>query len=186
MTEHGESARGEAESPSAERGRRGAGRDRGRADARLRSHDLQLDERSKAIIEALQHDGRRSYADIAKEVGLSEAAVRQRVAKLVENGTMQIVAVTNPMQLGFQRQAMLGLQVTGDLAPLADEICGMEQVDYVVAAAGTYDLLVEVVCEDDEELLALLGRIRTLPQVLRTEVMTYLKLWDQRYNWGTR
>lgn len=153
---------------------------------RLRGPDPALDEKSKGIIEALQVDGRRSYADIGKEVGLSEAAVRQRVAKLQESGTMQIVAVTNPLQLGFQRQAMIGLAVTGDLTPVADELCRLPQVDYVVAAAGAHDVLVEVVCEDDDELLALLNTIREIPQVVRTETMTYLRLWDQRYNWGTR
>ena len=69
---------------------------------------VQLDAVSKAIIEQLQTDGRRSYAEIGKAVGLSEAAVRQRVQKLTESGVMQVVAVTDPMQLGFYRQAMIG------------------------------------------------------------------------------
>jgi len=75
---------------------------------------FQLDALSKAIIEKLQQDGRRSYAGIGKSVGLSEAAVRQRVQRMVDAGVMQIVAVTDPMQLGFARQAMIGIRCTGD------------------------------------------------------------------------
>ena len=159
---------------------------RGGASSSARYGDVDLDDKSKAIIEALQHDGRRSYADIGRDVGLSETAVRQRVTRLVENGTMQIVAVTNPLQLGFQRQAMIGLSVSGDLTTAAAALEDLPQVDYIIITAGTFDLLVEVVCEDDDELLALLNNIRALPQVQRTETMTYLKLWDQIYNWGTR
>lgn len=147
---------------------------------------MDLDDKSKAIIEALQHDGRRSYADIGRDIGLSETAVRQRVTRLVENGTMQIVAVTNPLQLGFQRQAMIGLSVSGDLTTAAAALEDLPQVAYIIITAGTFDLLVEVVCADDDELLALLNDIRAIPQVQRTETMTYLKLWDQIYNWGTR
>lgn len=159
---------------------------RGGATSAARFGDVDLDDKSKAIIEALQHDGRRSYADIGRDVGLSETAVRQRVTRLVENGTMQIVAVTNPLQLGFQRQAMIGLSVSGDLTTAAASLEALPQVDYIIITAGTFDLLVEVVCADDDELLALLNEIRALPQVQRTETMTYLKLWDQIYNWGTR
>ncbi|SMY11478.1 Lrp/AsnC family transcriptional regulator [Brevibacterium jeotgali] len=159
---------------------------RGGSTAGARFGDVDLDDKSKAIIEALQHDGRRSYADIGRDVGLSETAVRQRVTRLVENGTMQIVAVTNPLQLGFQRQAMIGLSVSGDLTTAAASLEDLPQVDYIIITAGTFDLLVEVVCADDDELLALLNDIRALPQVERTETMTYLKLWDQIYNWGTR
>lgn len=156
------------------------------SDRQARFGDVDLDEKSKAIIEALQHDGRRPYAEIGREVGLSETAVRQRVARLVENGTMQIVAVTNPLQLGFQRQAMIGVSATGDLRETARALEGLPQVDYIVLTAGRHDLLVEVVCADDDELLDVLGRVRALPHVQRTETMTYLKVWDQVYNWGTR
>lgn len=159
---------------------------RGGSAAGARFGDVDLDDKSKAIIEALQHDGRRSYADIGRDVGLSETAVRQRVTRLVENGTMQIVAVTNPLQLGFQRQAMIGVSATGELRETAAALQELPQVDYIIITAGRYDLLVEVVCADDEELLDVLGQVRALPHVQRTETMTYLKLWDQIYNWGTR
>jgi Lrp/AsnC family transcriptional regulator for asnA, asnC and gidA len=146
-----------------------------------------LDEVSKRIIEQLQEDGRRPYAAIGKAVGLSEAAVRQRVQRLLDAGVMQIVAVTDPLQVGFARQAMIGIRVEGDIMPVADQLAEMTEVDYVVVTAGSFDLLVEVVCEDDDHLLEVLShRIRTLPGVRGTETFVYLKLRKQLYNWGTR
>src|SRR5215218_2629709 len=125
---------------------------------------VQLDDVSKAIIEQLQQDGPRSYAAIGKVVGLSEAAVRQRVQRLVDNGVMQVVAVTEPLQLGFSRQAMIGVKATGDLESVADALVTMEEVDYVVVVAGSFDLLVEVVAESDEHLLTIVSkRIRAIP-----------------------
>ncbi|HEY0118628.1 MAG TPA: Lrp/AsnC family transcriptional regulator [Cellulomonas sp.] len=146
-----------------------------------------LDDVSKAIIEQLQEDGRRSYAAIGKAIGLSEAAVRQRVQRLVDTGVVQIVAVTDPLQVGFTRQAMVGLRADGDLAGLADKLAALPEVDYVVVTAGSFDVLIEIVCEDDDHLLRLLnGSIRTLPGVRETETFVYLRLHKQLYNWGTR
>jgi Lrp/AsnC family transcriptional regulator for asnA, asnC and gidA len=148
-------------------------------------HDL--DETSKAIIAQLQQDGRRSYASIGKAVGLSEAAVRQRVQRLIEGGVMQIVAVTDPLQLGFARQAMVGVRVTGALEPVADALSAIDEVAYVVLTAGSYDLLAEVVCESDEHLLEIISRqIRGIPGVAGTETLVYLKLRKQTYSWGVR
>jgi Lrp/AsnC family transcriptional regulator, regulator for asnA, asnC and gidA len=147
----------------------------------------QLDDVSKAIIEQLQQDGRRSYAAIGKVVGLSEAAVRQRVQRLIEGGVMQVVAVTDPLELGFARQAMVGIRVTGPLDPVADKIAELEEVDYVVVTAGSYDLLVEVVCESDEHLLEVISdKIRRISGVDATETFMYLKLRKQTYSWGVR
>jgi len=146
-----------------------------------------LDDLSKAIIEQLQEDGRRAYATIGKAVGLSEAAVRQRVQRLVEGGIVQIVAVTDPVQVGFARQAMIGIKAEGNLEELADALAALAQVDYVVITAGGFDILVEVVCENDDHLLEVLNqKIRTLPGVRTTETFVYLKLRKQLYNWGTR
>ena len=97
----------------------------------------QIDDVSKAIIEQLQEDGRQSYATIAKRVGLSEAAVRQRVQRLLDQEVMQIVAVTDPLQVGFRRQAMIGIRVDGDLTPVGDALSAMDEVDYVVTTAGS-------------------------------------------------
>lgn len=148
---------------------------------------IQLDAVSKAIIEQLQSDGRRSYAEIGKAVGLSEAAVRQRVQKLTDSGVMQVVAVTDPMQLGFYRQAMVGIRVSGDATTVADKLSRIGAVDYLVLTAGSYDILAEIVCENDEELINLLNKeIRSIPGVQSTETFVYLKLQKQFYNWGTR
>ncbi|WP_407561495.1 Lrp/AsnC family transcriptional regulator [Streptomyces sp. 184] len=145
-----------------------------------------LDEVSLKIVEQLQQDGRRSYAAIGKAVGLSEAAVRQRVQKLLEQGVMQIVAVTDPLTVGFMRQAMIGITVDGDVEPVADALAGLDEVDYVVVTAGSFDLLAEVVCHDDAHLLELITkRIRALPGVRATESFVYLKLRKQTYSWGT-
>jgi Lrp/AsnC family transcriptional regulator for asnA, asnC and gidA len=148
---------------------------------------VQLDAVSKAIIEQLQTDGRRSYAEIGKAVGLSEAAVRQRVQKLTESGVMQVVAVTDPMQLGFYRQAMIGVRVSGDTTRVAEALAALAAVDYVVLTAGSFDILAEVVCENDDDLIELLNKqIRAIEGVHSTETFVYLKLIKQFYNWGTR
>ena len=146
-----------------------------------------LDDVSKAIIEELQQDGRRSYAAIGKVVGLSEAAVRQRVQRLIEGGVMQVVAVTDPLELGFARQAMIGIKTTGPLERIADAVAELDEVDYVVITAGSYDLLVEVVSESDEALLEVLSsKIRPIAGVVSTETFMYLKLRKQTYSWGVR
>src|SRR5271165_6624076 len=111
-------------------------RNRGQAGRREPDSKIVLDTLSKQIIEQLQQDGRRSYAAIGKAVGLSEAAVRQRVQRLIDVGAMQIVAVTDPLSLGFPRQSMVGVRC-GDLARVADQLTGMEEIDYVVITAGS-------------------------------------------------
>ena len=113
--------------------------------------------------------------------------MRQRVQRLIDHGVMQVVAVTDPLELGFSRQAMIGVRATGDLEPVADALVAMEEVDYVVVAAGSFDILVEVVAESDEHLLEIVSkRIRAIPQVLSTETFVYLKLRKQTYSWGVR
>jgi Lrp/AsnC family transcriptional regulator, regulator for asnA, asnC and gidA len=146
-----------------------------------------IDDVDKAIIEQLQEDGRLPYTKLAAAVGLSEAAVRQRVQRLVESGVVQIVAVTDPLTLGFRREAMIGLKIEGDLRGVADIIAAIPEVSYVVVVSGSFDLLMEVVCEDDDHLLALLNdKVRSIPGVRSTETFTYLRLYKQTYAWGTR
>jgi Lrp/AsnC family transcriptional regulator for asnA, asnC and gidA len=146
-----------------------------------------LDEISMRIVEQLQEDGRRSYAAIAKNVGLSEAAVRQRVQRLLDSGVMQIVAVTDPLQVGFHRQAMIGIKAEGDLEHITEKLAAVPEIDYVVVTAGSFDLIVELVCSDDEHLLHLLNtEIRAIPGVHATETFVYLRLAKQTYTWGTR
>jgi Lrp/AsnC family transcriptional regulator for asnA, asnC and gidA len=146
-----------------------------------------LDEVSKHLVEELQRDGRRSYADLAKAVGLSEAAVRQRVRRLLDEGVMQIVAVTDPATVGFSRQAMVGIKAEGDLRGIAKRLSALPELEYVVLCAGSFDILVELVCEDDERLLSLLDEsIRSIEGVRETETFIYLRLVKQTYAWGTR
>jgi len=146
-----------------------------------------LDHTSRRIIEHLQRDGRASYAAIARDVGLSEAAVRARVQRLLDSEIMQIVAVTDPLQVGFARQAMVAIRVQGDTTTVADALTAMREVAYVVTTAGSVDILAEVICEDDDQLLDVLSRrIRAIPGVSSTETFVYLKLNKQHYDWGTR
>ena len=146
-----------------------------------------LDPIDAELIRHLQQDGRRPYTQLAREVGLSEAAVRQRVQRLLETNTMQIVAVTDPLQLGLHRQAMVLIKVEGDVREVAERLASFEEVDYLVMTAGSVDLLAEVVVSDDEALLDLLNdRIRSVPGVVGTESVIYLQLTKQTYQWGTR
>lgn len=146
-----------------------------------------LDDVNKAIVEQLQKDGRRTYGAIAEAVGLSEAAVRQRVQRMREAGIMQIVAVTDPLQVGFRSQAMVGIRADGDARIVAERLSAVEDIDYVVLCTGSFDILVELVCEDEDAILELLnGVIRQIPGVRDTETFMYLKLTKQTYTWGTR
>lgn len=146
----------------------------------------ELDDVSKHIIELLQSDGRRSYADIGKSVGLSEAAVRQRVQKLTDQGVLQIVAVTDPLKLGFHRQAMVGIRTTGDPFDVVEKLEKIDAIDYLVLTTGRFDILAEVVTRDDEEMTELLlKKIRAVDGVSSTETFTYLELRKQHYDWGT-
>lgn len=151
-----------------------------------REGHIVLDDVSRSIIEQLQEDGRRSYARIAAAVGLSEAAVRQRVQRLLDAGVMQIVAVTDPMQLGFARQSLVGVRTSGDARSVADQLAKLPEVDYVVVTAGSFDVLLEVVCEHDDHLLDTVARIRAVGGVESTETFVYLGLRKQTYAWGTR
>ena len=144
-----------------------------------------LDDTGKRIIELLQGDGRMSYSAIAKDVGLSEAAVRHRVQKLIEGGVVQIVAVTDAMQMGFARQAMIGIKVTGNVQDVAAELGAMDELDYIVITTGRFDILAELVAESDEELLDIISRrVSMIDGVITTETFVYMRLVKQTYAWG--
>lgn len=148
---------------------------------------VSLDDADRRIIEALQSDGRRAYGSIAEDVGLSEAAVRRRVQRLRDAGALDIVAVTDPLQLGFHREAMLGIKVQGDVRSVADEIAAIDEAIYVVLCAGSFDILVELITEDDDHLVHVLNdQIRAVEGVIQVETFLYLKLAKQTYSWGTR
>lgn len=153
----------------------------------MTSREKPLDALDKQLLVGLQHDGRASYAALAKMVGLSEAAVRQRVQRMLDDDVVQIVGVTDPMRMGFARWAMIGVSVDGDVRAVADSLVEVAEIDYVVMTAGSFDILAEVVCEDDDSLLALLNdTIRAIPGVRSTETFVYLKLAKQTYSWGVR
>jgi Lrp/AsnC family transcriptional regulator for asnA, asnC and gidA len=148
---------------------------------------VSLDDISRSVIEQLQQDGRRPYATIADSLGVSVEAVEQRVERLTRAGVIQVVAVTDPLQLGFARQAMIGVVATGPLKPIAEALAAIEEVDYVVITAGGFDILAEVVGESDAHLLELVAsRIRPIPGVVSIHTFLYLELQKQTYTWGVR
>ena len=144
-----------------------------------------VDELDRRIIEALQENGRESFRRIASLLGVSEATVRARYARLTNEGILQVVAVTNPLGLGFD-QALIGVKTSGAPDTVADEIARWPEADYVVVTAGQFDLVVEVVTADRRELLDLTNRMRGLEGVVTTETFFYLEMWKQLYDWGTR
>jgi Lrp/AsnC family transcriptional regulator, regulator for asnA, asnC and gidA len=144
-----------------------------------------IDGVDQAIIEALQKNGRESFRRIARRIGVSEATVRARYRRLCEDNILQVTGVTNPLGLGFESMAMVGLKTNGPPEPVADEIARWEEADYVVITAGQFDLLVEVVCGDRRQLLDLTNRMRALSGVVSTESFLYLDMWKQLYDWGT-
>ena len=144
-----------------------------------------IDDLSRQIIGQLQKNGRRSYAAIAQDTGLSEAAVRQRVRRMVDAQVMQIVAIVNPLALGLARMAMIGIKAEGDLREVAARLALIDQVDYVVMCAGSFDILVELLCESDEHMLALVNdSIRAVPGVRSAEMFPYLRIVKESYGTG--
>ena len=145
-----------------------------------------LDDVGKSILRQLQEDGRRSYTAIGEAVGMSEAAVRQRVKALVEASVIQIVAVADPITLGFGVMASVGVRVDGDSRAAAEAVSRIEEVDYCVLTSGRYDLLLELVCRDNEHLLSVINeQIRTVEGVRETETSICLRVHKQTYNYGT-
>ncbi len=140
----------------------------------------------RGIIEALQSNGRESFRKIASKIGVSEATVRARYARLRDDNILQVTGVTNPLGLGFDAQAMVGIRTGGAPEPVADEISKWDEAGYVVITAGQFDILVELVCADRRQLLDLTNRVRALDGVVSTESFLYLELWKQLYDWGAR
>ena len=147
---------------------------------------VHLDDKSKEIIALLQKDGRMSYATIAREVGLSEAAVRQRAQRLMDHGVMQIVAVTDPLQLGFAWEAMIGIRVSGNIDAIADTLGEIEAIDFIVLTGGKFEIILEVVADSNDQLIDLTNTIRSIPGVIGSETLVYLSTRKQAYSWGVR
>jgi Lrp/AsnC family transcriptional regulator for asnA, asnC and gidA len=144
-----------------------------------------LDRIDTGIIEALQGNGRASFRRIAVDLGVSEATIRARYARLCEDDILQVTGVTNPLGLGFDAQAMVGVRTSGPPADVADQIAAWDEAAYVVITAGQFDLLVELLCTDRRHLLEVVDRMRSLEGVVSTESFLYLELWKQLYDWGT-
>jgi Lrp/AsnC family transcriptional regulator for asnA, asnC and gidA len=145
-----------------------------------------LDPLDTTIIEALQKDGREPFRRIAASAGVSEATVRARYGRLCDDGILQVTAVTNPLGLGFEAEAMVGIRTSGSPEVVADEIAQWDEADYVVITAGRFDVIIEVLCVDRRHLLDVINRIRALDSVHSTESFLYLELWKQLYDWGAR
>ena len=145
----------------------------------------QLDDTDRAIIEQLQADGRIPYTRLGAAVGLSEAAVRQRVQRLIDAGVMQVVAVTNPLSLGLRRMAMIGVRTEGPSDDLAKALQAMDDIDYLVVTAGSFDLMCEVVVGDDADLLDLTNRIRSRAGVVSTETSSISISSSRPFTWGS-
>ena len=145
-----------------------------------------VDDTDRAIIELLQADGRMPFTKVAAEVGLTEGAIRQRVARLTEAGVMQIVAVTDPMSLGVRRVAMIGARVHGDVETTANALAEMPEIEYLLATTGRYDLMFEVVADDDTHLMHLLSQLRARTDIVEVEAFSCLKLFKQVFSWGAR
>lgn len=144
-----------------------------------------LDETDRAIVLALQRDGRMPFSRLGPEVGLSEAAVRQRVARLRESGVMQVVAVTEPLELGGRMMAMVGVRTSGDPRLVSEALAALDEAIYVVETSGSFDLLVELLCEDQAHLLEVLSaKVRTVDGVVGTESFVYLGVRKHAFSYG--
>ena len=144
-----------------------------------------LDTIDARIITHLQEDGRRPYTTIARDLGISEASVRQRVTRLLKRKVIQVVAASSPLDLGLL-SAQIDIRVAGDrLQQAAEQIAALPEVDFVGICAGRFDLTVGVVCRDREALFDLLvNRTRPIPGILEAEVLLMLKVLKDNYQWS--
>jgi Lrp/AsnC family transcriptional regulator for asnA, asnC and gidA len=145
-----------------------------------------LDDLDGRIIAALQANGRESFRAMAAAFGVSEATIRNRYGRLVNTGAMQVTAVTNPMGMGYEAQALLGITVDGPVERVADVLALWPEAIYVVITAGRFDVVVELVAQDRRDLLELINRVRMLDGVSTTETFVYLDLVKQLYDWGVQ
>jgi len=155
---------------------------------RARDGGAPLDPVDRRIVAALQQDGRRPFTRIARDLGISEAAVRQRVARLENAGVMQVVAVADPITCGFKTMAMLAVRVEPrGLTQVAEALRQLPEVAYLVVTAGQFDLLAEVICEDNDHLLRLLSdQLANLDGISEIRPFVYLRLLKEAYTWSLR
>lgn len=145
---------------------------------------MNLDDTDRVIVGLLQVDGRMPFTQIAAEVGLTEGAIRRRVQRLTASGAIQIVAVADPVALSDRRVAMLVIRITGDAERTAKWMARLPEVEYLVATAGRFDLMGEVMVDDDEHLMRVLSKLRARSDIAEAEALPCLKLFKQTFAWG--
>lgn len=142
-----------------------------------------LDETDLAIIDALQVDGRVAFAQIAEQLGVSPGMIRQRYTRLVEEGFLRVVAITNPIRMGYKAMAMIGIRVEGSkLLDVAEKISKLDEVIYMVISSGRFDIFAEVVCRDHADLLRFITeKLSTIDGVRESESFMHLKIMKEVY-----
>ena len=147
--------------------------------------DLPLDNADRAIIQALKSDARMPFSQIAEQLGVSPGMVRQRVQRMTESGVLQLVAVTNPLKIGYHTMALIGVKADGNrLQEIAREISAFEEVIYLTICSAAYNLLVEVTCLDNGHLLTFLTeKLYGVEGVRDSETFIYLDIVKEIYTW---
>lgn len=145
-----------------------------------------LDEIDRKIISYLQYDGRTPYTTIASALGITEATVRRRVKQLSDNGKLQIVAIVEPQELGWNEAAMIGISVKANrIAAVTEAIAQLPEVTYLFQAAGEFDLFAEVYCRDRAHFVFFLNeQLQQIPDIERTQSFVILKMHKLSYHWG--
>lgn len=135
------------------------------------------------IIESLRKDGRVAFAQIAEQLGVSPGMIRQRYNRLVEEGFLKVVAITNPLRMGYRTMAMIGIRAEGSkLLEVAEKISKLDEVIYMVIASGRFDIFAEVVCRDHEDLLRFITeKLSTIDGVRESESFMHLKIIKEIY-----
>jgi len=154
--------------------------------------NVELKEKAKVddidlqIIRFLNKDGRTPFAQIAKQLKVSTGMIRQRYQRLVQEDVLQVVAITNPLLMGFATMAQIGVKAdVKRLEEIADEIALFEEVIYLVILTGSYDLHVEVVCRDKKHLLDFLTKkLHAVEGVKEAETFMYLRIAKENYGWA--
>ncbi|MFJ5708306.1 Lrp/AsnC family transcriptional regulator [Streptomyces sp. NPDC093105] len=144
-----------------------------------------MDDIDQAILRELQVDGRIPYAELGPKVGLSPSAARLRLQRLIDSKAVQVVGVTDPMTMGRQTRALLGLRVDGAPRAVADELSRHHEVVYTVLTAGSFDLFAEVVCAHPRDLLDFVNDVvRAVEGVAAVESLPYFAIHTHRFLWN--
>jgi len=142
-----------------------------------------LDEVDRFIIESLRQDGRMAFAQIAQQLNVSPGMVRLRYNRLVETGMLRVVAISNPLRMGLNSMAMIGIRVQGNrLLEVAEKIAALDEVIYLVVCTGSYDILLEVLCRDREHLLRFMTeKLYKIEGIRETNSFVHLKIIKEIY-----